>query len=57
MRVGLLTGEIDAFPFILARDLGMTLAAVRAMPNTEYAEWVAYYRVERRVRKIWRSDG
>lgn len=55
LRVGLLTGEIDAFPFILARDLGMTLAAVRAMPNSEYAEWVAFHRVERRVKKIWHT--
>lgn len=55
MRVGLLTGDIDAFPFILARDLGMTLAAVRAMPNSEYAEWAAFYQVERRVKKIWRE--
>lgn len=54
LRQGLLMGDLDAFPFILARDLGMTLAAVRAMPNTEYAEWAAFYQVERRVQKIWR---
>lgn len=57
MRVGLLTGEIDAFPFILARDLGMTLGAVRAMPNSEYAEWAAFHQAERRARKIWGKTG
>lgn len=58
MRVGLLKGEIDAFPFILARQLGMTLAEVRAMPNSEYCEWAAYHQVERRVQKIWaKADG
>lgn len=55
MRQGLLTGEIDAFEFILARDLGLTLGAVRSMPNSEYGEWVAFYQVERRVKKIWRG--
>lgn len=55
VRVGLLKGDIDAFPFILARDLGLTLGAVRAMPNSEYVEWAAYYQVERRVKKIWRE--
>jgi hypothetical protein len=55
LRLGLLTGELDAFPFILARDLGMRLSDVRAMPNSEYAEWAAFYHVERRVKKIWRA--
>lgn len=55
MRVGLLKGDVDAFPFILAQDLGMTLGEVRAMPNTEYVEWVAFYHVRRRIGKIWRD--
>lgn len=35
----------------------MTLAEVRAMPNAEFAEWAAFYRVERRVQKIWADRG
>lgn len=53
MRLGLLSGEIDAFPFVLARDLGLTLAQVRAMPHAEYAEWAAFYRAEKRARGVW----
>lgn len=33
----------------------MSLAEVRAMSNTEFAEWAAFYRAERRAQKIWRA--
>lgn len=53
LRQGLLRGDVDVFPFVLARDLGLTLGAVRAMPHDELVEWACFYRVERRVKKIW----
>jgi hypothetical protein len=35
--------EADTFPFILARDLGMTVAALDAMDHGEYVQWRAFY--------------
>ena len=37
-------GDLDTFDFVLAQDLGMTLGAVRELPNAEVTEWRAYYR-------------
>lgn len=34
------------FDLILARELRMPLSAVRRLPNREYAEWLAMYRLE-----------
>jgi hypothetical protein len=39
----MMTGEIDTDDFTLAENLRMSLSAVRAMPNTEWVEWRAYY--------------
>lgn len=37
------------FEFILARDLGMTVAELRRRMSTrEFAEWLAFYSVENR---------
>lgn len=38
----LMEGEMDAFDFILAERLGMTLAQVDAMSNNEYVRWRAF---------------
>jgi hypothetical protein len=38
----------ETFPFILARDLGMTVAALDAtMDHGEYVQWRAFYVWER----------
>lgn len=36
-------GEIDSFDFVLAADLGMSLADVRALNEAEFVEWRAFY--------------
>lgn len=36
---------------MLARDLGKTVAELSAMPMTEYAGWLALYRLEERERE------
>lgn len=40
-------GERDTFEFVLARDLGRSLAEVRQLGQAEFVEWRAYY--------IWRE--
>lgn len=40
---GLMCGEVDALDFVLAEKLGMTLAAVRSLPNSEIVEWRQFY--------------
>lgn len=35
--------EVDAFDFVLAQDLKLTLGQVRALPNSEVVEWRAFY--------------
>lgn len=38
-----MTDELDTFPWQLAEHLHMTLEAVGAMSNREYASWRAYF--------------
>lgn len=40
--------EIDPLDYVLAENLGKTLAEIRAMPSRDFAEWRAflYYRSE-----------
>lgn len=38
-----MTGDVDGLDFVLAEQLGMTLAEVRALPNTEIVEWRAWH--------------
>jgi len=33
------------FEFLLAHDLGLTMAGIAAMPYREFIEWVAWYKV------------
>lgn len=41
-------GERDSFEFVLARDLGMTVAELNErMGAREYEEWKAFYTFER----------
>lgn len=35
--------------FRLARDLGLTLGQVKAMPSAEFVEWMAFYQVEHEI--------
>lgn len=50
-----MTGDRETFDFELAADLGLTLAQVRAMDNTEYVEWRAYYQYRRAMNPgTWR---
>lgn len=39
-----MTGQLPALDFVLAENLGLTLAQVRAMPNAEIVEWECFYR-------------
>lgn len=39
----LMEGEMDAFDFILAEKLGMTLAEIGGMSNHEYTRWRAFH--------------
>lgn len=36
-------GELDTFQFVLAQDLGMTLAQLGEMSFDEYLHWQAFY--------------
>lgn len=39
---GLMEGDLDAFDFMLAESLHITLAEVGAMSNNEYVRWRAW---------------
>lgn len=39
-------GDRDPFDFMLAKDLGKTLAEIGQMPHGEYVQWRAYYRYQ-----------
>ena len=45
-------GELDTFPFILAREYGYTLAQVREMPHADYIALRAFTVYERAVRRM-----
>lgn len=45
-------GEIPAIDFVLATRLGMSLAEVRALPNSEVVEWGAYLKFERAMQEM-----
>lgn len=53
----LLLGEVDAFVFILARDLSQPLAVILAMPHPELVAWKAFYACERAVRDLHAKAG
>lgn len=38
--------------FLIARDLGMTLAQVRGLPYGEIVEWKAFYAVQRQQEEL-----
>lgn len=42
-----MTGERETFDFELAAELGLTLAQVRAMDNSEYVQWRAWWNYRR----------
>jgi hypothetical protein len=42
--------ETDTFPFILARDLGWSVAQLDALPHREYVQWRAFYTWEAAMR-------
>lgn len=44
--------EVDAFDFVLAEALGMSLTEVRALPNTEHEEWRAFYEWRRAMQEF-----
>lgn len=45
-------GEIDAFDFVLAQDLGMSLGEVRDLPEAEVVEWRAFYLYRAEMEKL-----
>lgn len=45
-------GELDPFPFILAKEYGYKLAEVRDMPHSDYVQLRAFTRYERAVRRL-----
>lgn len=46
-------GEVDCFVFVLARDLGMSVARLRSeISPAELNEWRAFYAVEKAVNKL-----
>ena len=45
MDRAMMLGEVDAFDFQLAQDLGMSLGEVRRLPNREHMEWRSFYKV------------
>lgn len=48
----LLEGEADAFDFVLAEALGMTLADIGRMSNHEYLRWRAFYTYRDAMREM-----
>jgi hypothetical protein len=50
-------GEVDHFPFILARDLGISLDEVDAMPFEQFVRWKAFYVWERAMQKFVADGG
>lgn len=43
--------DTDAFQFILAHDLGRTVAEISAMPHAEYVQWAAFYAARDAIRQ------
>lgn len=43
-------GEIDTFPFVLARDLGWSIGQLEQLPHDEYLRWRAFYVWEQAMR-------
>lgn len=53
-----MTGDVDPFEFVLARDLGMTVAALRrGMSQAEFIDWRAYYVYERAMADLAARSG
>lgn len=49
----MMLGETDTFVFLLARDLGMSVARLREeIGPAELNEWRAFYAVEKAVLKL-----
>jgi hypothetical protein len=40
-------GDLSPMDFVLAETLGKSLGEVRAMPQSEFAEWEAFYKYRR----------
>lgn len=48
-----MTGELDPLEFVVARDLGMTLADLDAMAAGEWVRWRAFYIFEGAMKKFY----
>lgn len=48
----LMEGEMDAFEFVLAERLGMTLADIGRMSNHEFLRWRAFYTYRAAMREM-----
>jgi hypothetical protein len=49
-------GEADSFPFVLALDLGRTLAELDDMPWPEYLAWQAFYKYRAAMAELDRQE-
>lgn len=49
--------ELDAFQFVLALDLGKTLAELDAMSFDEYLHWQAFYTYRAAMRDLEAKRG
>jgi len=47
-------GEADTFDYVLASDLGMSLAAVRELDAFEVVEWRSWYRYRQAMDEVGR---
>lgn len=53
-----MTGDVDPFEFLLARDLGMTVDGLRrGMSQAEFVAWRAYYVYERAMTDLAARSG
>lgn len=52
IEAALVLGDLDPFPFILAKEYGWTLAQIRAMPNSDLVALRAWTIYERGVRRL-----
>lgn len=49
-----MTGEADPLEYVLARDLGKTLAEVADMSHAEWVRWRAWYVYESAMKDLYR---
>jgi hypothetical protein len=50
-------GNLDAFEFVLAEKLGMTLAEIGEMSNNEFIRWRAFYSYRAAQRELQSKKG